>query len=79
MFRFAALLATLLILCFPLHAVDIQDTRLLTQPAVSADRIAFSYANDLWVANVDGSGVREQQRTTPELPAQKHRLLWYPA
>ena len=39
-------------------AVDIHDTRLLMQPAISADRIAFSYANDLWVANVDGTGVR---------------------
>jgi tricorn protease len=56
-FRFAAAL-TALILAASLHAVDIHDTRLLTQPAVSADRIAFAYANDLWVANVDGSGVR---------------------
>jgi tricorn protease len=55
--RFAAALAAL-ILVFPLHAVDIHDTRLLTQPAVSADRVAFAYANDLWVANLDGSGVR---------------------
>src|SRR5688500_19564087 len=41
-----------------LHAVDIHDTRLVSDPAVSADRIAFAYANDLWVANLDGSGVR---------------------
>ncbi|HEX3070628.1 MAG TPA: DPP IV N-terminal domain-containing protein, partial [Thermoanaerobaculia bacterium] len=27
-------------------------------PAISGDRIAFGYANDLWVANLDGSGVR---------------------
>ena len=40
------------------QAVDIHDTRLLTEPALSADRIAFAYANDLWVANVDGTGVR---------------------
>jgi tricorn protease len=48
----------LLMLAAPLAAVDIHDTRLLSEPAVSADRIAFSYANDLWVANLDGSGVR---------------------
>jgi tricorn protease len=42
----------------PAFAVDIRDTRLLTDPAVSADHIAFAYANDLWVANIDGSGVR---------------------
>src|SRR5437588_12344954 len=52
-----AFLATLL-LTTPVLAVDIHDTRLLSEPAVSADRIAFAYANDLWVANLDGSGVR---------------------
>lgn len=41
-----------------LLAVDIHDTRLLNDPAVSSNRIAFGYANDLWVANLDGSGVR---------------------
>ena len=34
------------------------DTRMLTEPALSAKHLAFSYAGDLWVANVDGSGVR---------------------
>jgi tricorn protease len=41
-----------------LFAVDIHDTRLLTDPAVSANAIAFAYANDLWVANLDGTNVR---------------------
>ncbi|MBI3715486.1 MAG: PD40 domain-containing protein [Betaproteobacteria bacterium] len=31
---------------------------MLTEPALSARHLAFSYAGDLWVANVDGSGVR---------------------
>jgi tricorn protease len=35
--------------------IDPNDTRMLSQPAVSADRIAFIYAEDLWVANADGS------------------------
>jgi tricorn protease len=39
-------------------AVDINDTRLLSDPAVSRDRIAFAYANDIWVAGLDGSNVR---------------------
>ena len=56
--RFAAVFVALFVLTSSLFAVDIHDTRLLTQPAVSADRIAFAYANDLWVANLDGSGVR---------------------
>jgi tricorn protease len=34
------------------------DTRLLAQPAISKDRIAFVYAGDLWVAHIDGSDVR---------------------
>ncbi|MGZ5443951.1 MAG: S41 family peptidase [Thermoanaerobaculia bacterium] len=55
--RLGAVLAALL-LPSTLYAIDIHDTRLLTQPAVSADRIAFAYANDLWVANPDGSVVR---------------------
>jgi tricorn protease len=37
---------------------DIRDTRLLSEPAVSADRIAFIYANDLWTCALDGSNVR---------------------
>jgi tricorn protease len=36
-------------------AIDEKDTRLLWQPAISKDRIAFIYAEDLWVANRDGS------------------------
>src|SRR4051812_2468492 len=37
---------------------DPTDTRLLTQPAVSAQHIAFVYADDLWVANLDGTNPR---------------------
>jgi tricorn protease len=39
-------------------SIDIHDTRMLGDPAVSKDHIAFGYANDLWVANLDGSNVR---------------------
>jgi len=38
--------------------VDIKDTRLLAQPAMSRTNLAFVYAGDLWVANIDGTGVR---------------------
>jgi tricorn protease len=40
------------------YAIDVTDTRMLTDPAVSANRIAFGYANDLWLASRDGSGVQ---------------------
>jgi tricorn protease len=37
---------------------DPTDTRLLTMPAVSAKHIAFVYAEDLWVADLDGRNPR---------------------
>ncbi|HWK02035.1 MAG TPA: PDZ domain-containing protein [Puia sp.] len=40
-------------------AIDTKDTRMLSsQPAISASHIAFVYAEDLWVANIDGSQPR---------------------
>src|SRR3954468_23096497 len=52
------LLFSLLVSASSVVAVDIRDTRMLADPAVSRDRIAFAYANDLWIANRDGSIVR---------------------
>ncbi|MEM1322001.1 MAG: PDZ domain-containing protein [Bacteroidota bacterium] len=37
---------------------DAQATRLLRHPAISANHIAFMYAGDLWIADVDGSNAR---------------------
>lgn len=55
--RYAALLA--LLLAGSLHAdPDINDTRLLTQPAVSKDHVAFVYADDLWICDHTGKNVR---------------------
>ena len=42
----------------PARAVDVTDTRLLSEPAVSESLLAFAYANDLWIAGPDGSGAR---------------------
>jgi tricorn protease len=39
-------------------AIDTGDTRMLSQPCISGDRIAFIYAEDLWVAHADGSQPR---------------------
>jgi tricorn protease len=39
-------------------AIDVTDTRLLTQPAVSAKSVAFIYAGDLWTCARDGTNVR---------------------
>ncbi len=38
--------------------VDPKDTRLLAQPAIGGDHLAFVYAGDLWVAEIDGSNPR---------------------
>ena len=54
----AALVALSLIAPAGAGAIDLADTRLVADPATSGTRVAFAYANDLWVAEADGSGVR---------------------
>ncbi len=39
---------------FPIGAIDIDDTRLMSQPAISADHVAFVYAGDLWLVGRHG-------------------------
>jgi tricorn protease len=54
------LTTALLLLMLPgtLMAINPKDTRMLSQPAISANHIAFIYAEDLWVANADGTQPR---------------------
>ena len=40
------------------HGINTTDTRMMSQPAISEKHIAFIYAEDLWVANPDGSQPR---------------------
>src|ERR1035438_5596183 len=49
------LLVITISLPFTGSAIDTKDTRMLSQPVISANHIAFIYAEDLWVANIDGS------------------------
>ena len=56
-FRFGALAIGLLAGAAK-AAPDVKDTRLVSQPAVSGKNIAFVYAEDLWIANLDGSNPR---------------------
>lgn len=50
-----ALLATSL----PPHPASASaSTKMLTQPALSAERVAFVYGNDLWTARLDGTNVQ---------------------
>ncbi len=39
-------------------AVDVSDTRLLSQPAVSDEHVVFAYAGDLWITGRDGGSSR---------------------
>lgn len=51
-----------------------ESTLLLRQPALSADRLAFVYAGDIWVANRDGSDPR---RLTAD-PAEENTPIFSP-
>ena len=54
------LLLTAVLAAAPARAngIDVNDTRLLSQPAISKTNVAFVYAGDLWVAGLDGKNVR---------------------
>lgn len=53
------LLGFISFIVIPLAAIDVNDTWLLSQPAVSATKIAFVYAGDLWTADIDGRNPRK--------------------
>lgn len=38
--------------------VKVDESKMMTQPAISKDHIAFVYANDLWLADQNGENVR---------------------
>ena len=48
----------LLVFAVSAFGIDPKDTRMLGRPAASASHVAFIYAEDLWVANIDGSQPR---------------------
>jgi tricorn protease len=61
-----------LVLILGLCAVaSAQGTRLLRQPAVSRDLVAFEYAGDLWVVSRDGGQAR-RLTATPTVEADPH-------
>ena len=60
-FRTLAVLTIAMAMLLPIvqaSAINTKDTRMLTNAAISQNHIAFVYANDLWVANRDGSNPR---------------------
>ena len=50
----SALLVSLLVCSSAYSQIDTKDTKMMTQPAISKNHIAFIYANDLWIADIDG-------------------------
>lgn len=56
--RIIFILAAMLCACMTTLSVDIRDTKLLAQPAISKTNIAFTYAGDIWVADLNGANVR---------------------
>src|SRR5262245_61546195 len=58
MTRRILVLVWLLAITFPAIAVDTRDTRMLKQPTCSEKHIAFVYADDIWVADIDGKNGR---------------------
>ncbi len=68
-------LALLLLLAAPAAAADgpdPTDTRLLTMPAVGPKAIAFVYAEDLWVADLDG---RNPRRLTTDVGVESNPVF----
>ena len=53
-----AILAAIAITAPSAAAIDTTDTRMLSQPALSARQLAFIYAGDLYVCDLDGHNVR---------------------
>ncbi|MHB8799866.1 MAG: S41 family peptidase, partial [Thermoanaerobaculia bacterium] len=56
--RSAGPIALLAVLLSPYPASAASPTKMLTQPALSAERVAFVYGNDLWTARLDGTMVQ---------------------
>ncbi|MEW5981470.1 MAG: PDZ domain-containing protein [Acidobacteriota bacterium] len=61
--RFARFVMSVLLVVFLGSVVvatdpSTRDTRLLAQPATSGTHVAFAYADDLWIAKIDGTDVR---------------------
>ncbi len=53
-----ALFALFALVLAPRPASAASPTKMLTQPALSAERVAFVYGNDLWTARLDGTNVQ---------------------
>jgi tricorn protease len=58
--------------CAALAEPDRTDTRMLSMPAVGPKNVAFVYAEDLWIADLDGKNPR---RLTTDLGLESHPVF----
>ena len=56
--RPSMLCALLVTAASPVLAIDLADTRMLADPAISATHLAFVYDHDIWISGRDGQNVR---------------------
>lgn len=56
--RFIGFVIILAVSCLYSLGIDTKDTKMLSQPAIGPSHIAFVYANDLWVADLQGNNVK---------------------
>jgi len=68
---FTGALALFSVLLLTAQSAVAQGTRLLRQPTVSAEHIAFAHGGDLWVVDRDG-GVARRLTSTPAMEADPH-------
>jgi tricorn protease len=54
----AAFMTATILVPIGAQALDTSDTRLLATPAITEGKIAFAYADDIWVADADGKNPR---------------------
>ena len=62
------ILSTLLLVSLPAWS---QGTRLLRQPSMSGNQVAFTYASDIWVADLDGQNLK-RITSTPAVESDPH-------
>lgn len=55
--RLRSAFTLLAVLTLTISSVSAQGTRLLRQPSVNDSHVAFTYARDIWVSELDGSNV----------------------
>ncbi|MCD6192602.1 MAG: peptidase S41 [Candidatus Aminicenantes bacterium] len=48
----------IVLLVLPLAGINVHDTKMMAQPTITQGKIAFVYANDLWICDWQGHNVR---------------------